>query len=224
MSNTLNKETLLQYQAIANILHHVISVDPDIATLEQFKQDELAAQWPRLVGSETEEQGIALLAQYLENWQGSEEESLHLRKDFTRLFCGPGKPLAGPWGSIYLCEGNLLNDVSTKALQQFYHQHDIKVDLSINEPVDHLGMMFAVLAYLLGLLAENSDVDDESQQKIVGELLQLHMLPFAYRVLHLVQENALTAYFEGMGILGAILLEQLCQQFKIIPVSHKLYG
>ncbi len=222
MSNTLNKETLLHYQAIANILHHIISVDPNTETLEQFKQDELAVQWPRLADNVTEENGIALLSEYLKDWQGTEEETLHLRRDFTRLFCGPGKPLAGPWGSIYLCEGDLLNDDSTKALQQFYNQHNIKLDLSINEPVDHLGMMFAVLAHLLGLLAENDA--DAYQQQVISELLRTHMLPFAYRVLNLMQENALTAYFEGMGILGCELLKQLSLQFNIIPVSRKLYN
>ncbi len=221
MSDTLNKDTLLQYQAIANILHHTIAVDPDLAMLDQFKQDELAAQWPRLAANESEDKGIALLAEFLTQWQGTEEESLHLRRDFTRLFCGPGKPLAAPWGSVYLCEGNQLNEDSTRALQKFYNQHNIKLDLAINEPVDHLGMMFAVLTHLLGLLAESGD---EYQQKVVTELLQAHMVPFAYRVFNLVQEHALTAYYEGLGVLGCVLLEQLCQAFNIIPVSRKLFN
>jgi len=222
MNYSLNKDVLLEYQAIANILHNVISINPDPNIFNLFKQNDLAGQWPMLANNNKEQQGSGLLKEFFVQWEGCEEQIIQLQKDFARLFCGPGKPLAGPWGSVYLCEGDMLNDDSTKALQQFYKKHDINLDLAINEPKDHLGMILAVLAYLLGLLAETPT--DNHLKNIVSELLQIHVLPFSNRVMELVQQNALTAYFEAMGILGELFFEQLASQFNIIPINRKLYN
>lgn len=221
MCKALSKEELQQYQAIANILQHIILVDPDSKTVNAFKLDTLAEQWPCLTDSVAEQQGKAALASFFEGWTGSDAETLALRLDFTRLFCGPDTPLAAPWGSVYLCENELLNDTSTQALSKFYSDHNIELTFTSNEPVDHIGLMFAVLSYLLGSMVKGNAT--EYQQKVVSDLLRFYLLPFANRVMELIKEHAGSSYYQGMALLGSVFLNHLSVRLSIIPLKYNLY-
>lgn len=217
----MNSETILELHAIANILQHVLLTDPSREHVNQFKQEHLMKRWPLLTHAQLEKDGIQLLDDFFNNWENTEVEETALRLDFTNLFCGLGAPLSPPWGSVYLSEEQLLNGPSTKKLIRFYDTHNIQVSYQINEPVDHLGLMFTVVAHLLKLIAEQDEF--QYQENLLSELLQLHLFPFAGRVFELMRAQATTPYYQGFACLGENYLKALATHFKVIRVQHKLY-
>ncbi len=217
----MNNDKVLQLQAISNVLQHQLLTDPLRATIDQFKKDELAQEWPRLVQTDTEQEGIELLQAFLTTWKGSEEEEIELRVDFTQLLCGIGAPLSPPWGSVYLAENNQLNGPSTQELLHFYSRHNINVDYPINEPVDHLGLMLSVVAHLLGLIANTQE--NQHQVQVLKELLNAHLFPFAERVFQLMVSHAETDYYLSVAKLGQAYIQALAAHFDIIPTQRKLF-
>lgn len=217
----MNRETILELHAIANILQHVLLTDPSREHVNQFKQEHLMKRWPLLTHAQLEKEGIQLLDDFFKHWKNTEAEEIALRLDFTNLFCGLGTPLSPPWGAVYLSEDKLLNGPSTQKLIHFYDTYNIQVSSQVNEPVDHLGLMLIVVAHLLKLITEQNEF--QYQENLLSELLQLHLFPFAGRVFELMRVQAKTPYYQGFACLGENYLKALATHFKVICIQHKLY-
>lgn len=208
-------------QAIANVLHSVLSLYPDADMLTTFTSEKIWEEWPKLLNSEQEDKGLMLLKSYLEKYSHSEQELLDLKLDYGRLFFGPGIPFAPPWGSGYLSPSQILNDASTMKLRSFYQSHGINLTMKSNEPIDHIGLIMSVVAFLLGKLVINSS-DTYVRQTLV-ELLNEHMLPWTDRCLALAEQHAKTDFYHGMTILSRVYLTYLSQTFECSPAQLRLY-
>jgi putative dimethyl sulfoxide reductase chaperone len=67
--------------------------------------------------------------------------------DFSKLFIGPFKVLASPYGSVYLEEGKTTFGNSTIDVIDRYQEEDLKVDLK--EPSDHIAIELEFMYYLI---------------------------------------------------------------------------
>lgn len=217
----MNSDNILQLQAISNVFQHVLLTDPLRAQINQLKNDALVQKWPLLNHSAKEQEGLQLLNEFFNSWQGSEDEEICLHIDFTKLLCGIGTPLSPPWGSAYLLESGQLNGPSTQELQLFYNKNNINVSYKTNEPIDHLGLILSVVSHLLGVIAQQEN--HRYQEKVLTELLEIHLLPFSERVFQLMESRAETAYYKGFACLGQVYLQSLASHFNIIPTQKKLY-
>ena len=217
----MNIEKLQDLQAIANVLHSVLTVYPESRLIYTFKDQDIVSNWPNLIGTTQNAEGLTYLGTYIEQWKGDEEELLKLKLDYGMLFYGPGTPLAAPWGSAYTSPSHLLNDTSTLALMQFYKVHNISIDMKTNEPVDHIGLIFAVLSFLLSKIIEDSN--KSPYQSTINQLLEQHLLPWAYRCLELAYLHAETAYYKAFSILAREYLLYLEHSFDLAPKRVAIY-
>ena len=125
-----------------------------------------------------------------------------------------------PWGSVYLSEKQLLNGESTQELMSFYQQQGIEFDLDSNQPVDHIGLFFAVLDQMFGQLAIE---ENEALRSTLVILLQQHLLPWSNRCLSLIQQHAETDFYRGIATLTQAYLDEVCRVLQIVPMPVQLY-
>lgn len=215
----LTENELLEYQGIARILHNVLFNDPTPELLQSFIEHDVAQSWPEFSASAQESNGRELLSSYLKLWTADKQQALKL--DYAQLFYGPGEPNAVPWGSVYLSERQLLNDKTTLALKAFYQEQGISFELDTNQPVDHIGLFFAVLDQMFSLWAQTEDNKALEQSCMV--LLQQHLLPWSGRCLDLINEHAKTDFYRGIALLTQAYLAQLTQKLNLLPMTVRLY-
>ncbi|BDY04568.1 molecular chaperone TorD family protein [Ferrimonas sp. YFM] len=201
---TLDKHRLPDLMALANLLHSLLSIYPEKASIDEFKANELALCWPKLDHSAKEQQALDALHHFLDNWRGTEQQLIELKLDFGELFYGPHTPKAPPWGSVYTGPSQLLNDQSTLELSAFLRQHGIEVHQQSNEPLDHIATILAVISYLLESLAQPGSSD--TTHKILTELLETHLLPWSGRFTELAAEHAKTDFYRSVSLLCEIYL------------------
>ncbi|MCL1047077.1 MULTISPECIES: molecular chaperone [Shewanella] len=227
MSIEQSVEQLSEYQAIARILHNLFCHYPDAELIHSMVENDVAATWPTFANRSDNQQGRDALTTYLNHWNEA-EQLLDLKVDYGQLFFGPGEPKAIPQGSAYLGEDQVHFDASTIALIDFYKQYGVNFDLTMPQPVDHIGLFFSVLDSSFATLQEaatNPDSDTDAQQltQFIQVLLQQHMLPWAGRCLELAKINAETDFYVGISLLANDYLAELAEAFKILPMPRKLF-
>ncbi|QQX79864.1 molecular chaperone TorD family protein [Shewanella sp. KX20019] len=215
----LSENEILEYQGIARILHNVLFNDPTPELIQSFIEHHAAQSWPQFTASERETSGRKLLLAYLGQWTSEKQQALKL--DYAQLFYGPGEPNAVPWGSVYLSERQLLNDKSTLALKAFYQEHGISFKLETNQPVDHIGLFFAVLDQMFSQWTLTEDNEPLTRSCMI--LLQQHLLPWSDRCLELMIEHAETDFYRGIALLTQAYLEGLTQRLNLLPMTARLY-
>jgi len=215
---TLTRETYLEYQGVARILHNVLFYDPSVDLIGSFIAHKSIESWPDYGLDDNESKAKQLIKNYLKHW--SPEQQLSLKLDYGQLFYGPGEPSAAPWGSVYLSEKQLLNGESTQVLMSFYRERGIRFDLDSNQPIDHLGLFFAVLDQIFGQLSE------EDSPELTGTciiLLQQHLLPWSGRCLELMHLQAESDFYRGGALLAQSYLDELSRSLQIVPISAQLF-
>lgn len=213
--------TLQELKAISNILHSVLMVYPEAELINQFKEQNLTQNWPRLTQTRRESQGLDELSKFIKKWNDTYDELINLKLDYGIVFYGPNTPKATPWGSTYLSPSQLLNDCSTIELKKFYAKHGINIKAESNEPIDHIGLFMAVISFLLEKIIENPDVDD--YKLIFAELLEVHLLPWGKRCLQLADENAHSDYYKGFSKLGMEFFDHLIKDFNLRVKMRSIY-
>lgn len=68
--------------------------------------------------------------------------------DYTRLFLGPSRPIAAPYGSVWLEDPKTLMGDSTIAVQELYQEGGFEMDEDFPELPDHIAAELEFL-YLL---------------------------------------------------------------------------
>lgn len=207
-----------EFQGLARILHNVLFYDPTTDLIENLVEHKVIESWPTFSGSQTEIDAKTQIQAYLHAW--SDDQTLALKLDYGQLFYGPGEPSAVPWGSVYLSEKQLLNGESTQALMAFYQQQGVSFELDSNQPVDHLGLFFAVLDQMFGQLAIE---ENEALGNSLVILLQQHLLPWSERCLVLMNQHAQTNFYKGFASLTQAYLDEVCRVLQIVPMPTQLY-
>ena len=76
-----------------------------------------------------------------------EEGIPDLQIEYSRLFVGPFKVAAPPYGSVYLEDGNKIYGDSTMDVISVYEGESLQVDLK--EPPDHIAIELEFISYLI---------------------------------------------------------------------------
>jgi len=87
-----------------------------------------------------------------------EEEISNLQIEYSRLFVGPFKVAAPPYGSVYLEEGNKTYGDSTMNVISIYEEEKLQVDLK--EPPDHIAIELEFISYLISKQIESLSEDN----------------------------------------------------------------
>ncbi len=121
-------------------------------------------------------------------FEASSQEDLRI--EYARLFVGPGKLLAPPFGSIYLDMGARVMGDTTLAVARMYEEAGLSLETRVKQPPDHISIELEFMYYLIHKTAgaqEDGDVEaaaawQERQAVFFNEHLSLWAGEFAERV------------------------------------------
>lgn len=189
------------FAAAYSVMERLLRAPADTGLQQRLSEPGVLDSWPMPRDPETS-RGLALLGASL----SSKESVTELQRDFERLFVGPNASLAPPYESVYRSVDRLLFDVPTFEVRAEYRSFGLQAPDFNREPDDHLGLEFSYLALVCerGLDAlERADVrglDEalEAQRRFLAE----HVLCWGADCLGLVEANAQTAFYRGVGGLG----------------------
>jgi TorA maturation chaperone TorD len=120
--------------------------------------------------------------------------------DHTRLFIGPYKLMAPPYGSVYLEDGILMGN-STVSVEDFYRQEDMEV--SDQEVPDHITAELEFMYVLIGkeieaIEAGDLDTANRYRQK-QKSFLGLHLGTWIAEFTDKIQQEAQTEFYKTLG-------------------------
>lgn len=128
---------------------------------------------------------------------------------YHRLFVGPRKLAAPPWGSVYLDSEAVVFGDSCLAISRWMRAQGIELhEAESREPIDHIGRMLALLSWLAS-----------NRPELVGEFLDQHLLPWAPTYLEKLNSAAEGSFYQALAHLTAITLASIENELAGTPLS-----
>ena len=123
-----------------------------------------------------------------------------LRVDHARLFIGPYRLLAPPYGSVYLEDNRIMGD-STLDVRDYYESEGL--DTIIKEAPDHIAVELEFVYYLLTKqIRAIKDADTQmlkSCEQKQNSFLQTHLGRWLPRLVEKIQENAQAEFYRTLA-------------------------
>lgn len=136
---------------------------------------------------------------------GADDAPEFLNREATRLFEGPGLPLAPPFGSFYLSGGTIMGPEAA-AVRGAYLDAGFLPDSSVHLPPDHLSLELGFLGALAGRAADSSEADAESARDAWWDFVGSHLAPWlASWQAGLLRAEAHPFYLGVAGFISEIL-------------------
>ncbi len=166
-------------------------------TLAKADAQALSEEWPFVDDGKACDALAKLVdeAMRFEDVMAVDNESLaaapKLALEYRRLFVGPAKKAAAPWGSVYTDKDQVVFGMSTLSLRDWLRANGIEVrQEGGEEPEDHIGTMLELMAWIAG-----------NRPEVLAEYLQDHLLTWAPHFLTLMQSATTSDFFDGLAAL-----------------------
>lgn len=179
----------------------------------------LCEEWPFVAPDEALEPITDMVrgAKRFEDELAVDNESLaatsSLADEYRRLFVGPAKKAAAPWGSVYTDRDQVVFGLSTLELREWLRKNGIEVRRGESEePEDHIGTMLELMAWLA-----------DNRSELLGDYLQHHLLTWAPHFLVLMQNAAADAFFTGLAALTRSTLLGIQDALSLDVVEPRFY-
>lgn len=143
--------------------------------------------------------GISEMQSRLRSVPSLKEATDQLNVEMTRLFEGPGLPIAPPYASYYLNDKQLMAS-SASAARQFYLQWRALPESEVRLPDDHIALELGFLAHLAQQVvnAENA-TDTLSLLTASREFMQNHLKPWLSPFTSAQAKVQVDAFFVGLA-------------------------
>lgn len=188
-------------------------------TLSASDAHELAEDWPFVDRDEAYDALSKLVdgAARFEDTLAVDGESLAavpaLASEYRRLFVGPAKKAAAPWGSVYTDKDQVVFGASTLALRAWMRESGIELRQSGGEePEDHIGMMLELMAWIAG-----------NRPELLEDYLAIHLLTWAPHFLTLMQAATTSDFFNGLAALTRTSLLGIKNALALEVVEPRFY-
>jgi TorA maturation chaperone TorD len=184
----MGAEQAAYFKLLSSLLYN----EPSLPAIGMLKREGIFSDIPFAAENKQAAEGRKIM----ENWLKSataEELTDKARSDYVKLFIGPGKPLAVPWGSVYLNTEGLLFTEETLKVRQFYELSGMKAVKKKSEPDDHIGLELEFIAYLFKV--DKADAAREFAEKFI--------VPWISQWNADVQKYAATGFYRGLGGMAA---------------------
>ena len=144
------------------------------------------------------------------------EDVSSLRKDYSKLFIGPYKLLAPPYGSIYLeGQNSVMGESTVDALYQYKREG---IEVRLKEAPDHIAIelefMFFLISKELEAIRDSNLADADAYQKKQKAFLELHLGRWISRFAEKVEANAETEFYKNLANLTKSFVEEDLHCFK----------
>ncbi len=157
-----------------------------------------------------DEQMVAVLRQFAQQTHGWAGELVRavdvtgdiepLRVDYAKLFVGPYRPLAPPYGSVYL-EGTKVMGDSTLAARTVYRREGL--DVCVKEVPDHIRIELEFISFLISKEDEAAGSGDGAEalcyQRKQRWFLDSHLGTWVGDFAQEVSANAQTGFYRCLG-------------------------
>lgn len=120
-----------------------------------------------------------------------------LHEEYNRLFIGPFALPCPPWGSVYLDKDGVIFGISTLDLRDWMRANGVSLDLKMNEPEDHIGLMLAMI----------SELADDGREELLTELLEKHFLTWVYTYLERLEASSEHEFYTGLARLATATIK-----------------
>lgn len=191
---------------LGTLFYHDPEAEQSASALRALEAEETPIAWP--YGQPEAEACLKRMADYRES------HSLHdIHKAYNRLFIGPTKLPAPPWGSVYTDPESVIFGNETLAIRRWMRSNCLKMNLRDKEPEDHFGLILLMLSW-----AATNDVSDES----IDELLEQHLLPWAGRFLDVLIATCDNGFYEALSELARVTLADWEKRFDLHPALVRL--
>lgn len=143
--------------------------------------------------------------QQMQEWLAQPELSLRpeaLHVEMTRLLEGPGRPLAPPYASYYLNNGQLMGQAAHEVLAIYRRWGVAPTDSLSTVPPDHLALELGFLAYLATVMAEAASAEGtlfQAAAKVSDRFLQRNLLPWWPHLYRDLRRNTSNTFFIGLA-------------------------
>ncbi len=140
-----------------------------------------------------------VLTEVLSNAPKAQELQRH-QIDFSRLFIGPFKLLAPPYGSVYLEDGKFMGN-SALAAKELFSQEGL--DVAIKDAPDHITLELEFMYFLALKEAEARENADSEEADRLGDLqasfLGMHLGKWVSEFTDKIKENAQTDFYKVLA-------------------------
>lgn len=135
-----------------------------------------------------------------------------LSLDFSRLFLGPYKMHAPPYGSVYLDDKRQIMGDSTLEVRNKYRESGLDISSDFRDPPDHIAAELEFMYFLILKEIEaigNSDIDTavsflEQQRTFLREHLGAWVFDFA----DIIEEKAETDFYKNLARATRTFIEE----------------
>ncbi|MCC7208758.1 MAG: molecular chaperone TorD family protein [Anaerolineae bacterium] len=198
-------EPLIAHHLAYTFFGKVFYEPPSGDLMRSIAADNLFAEWPLPASNARMERALEMLQSVSKGW--TDDQLPDLKRDYARLFIGPGELLAVPWESVYRDPDGLIFDEKTLEVRRMYQGFGMAVPNPGREPEDHIGLEMRFVAYLsaLGLQAIQTEQADRLAAIVLGmrTFLESHLGQWADLCLDRVLQHAETPYYRGVAELAA---------------------
>ena len=225
---TIDEKTLEGIAFVGRTLGPLFRYDPLLdrekvealyVALARSNPTALCEEWPFVASDEVLDPITAMVggAKRFEDELAVDNESLaatsSLADEYRRLFVGPAKKTAAPWGSVYTDRDQVVFGLSTLELREWLRKNGIEVRRGESEgPEDHIGTMLELMAWLA-----------DNRPELLGDYLQHHLLTWAPHFLALMQNAAADAFFTGLAALTRSTLLGIQDALSLDVIEPRFY-
>ena len=120
--------------------------------------------------------------------------------DYSKLFVGPFKLLASPYGSVYLEDGKFMGNSALNA-RELYKEEGL--DIVLKEAPDHISVELEFMCFLILQEAEacrNSDLERVARLRDKqAAFLQTHLGRWVEAFADKIEKNAQSKFYQALG-------------------------
>ncbi|MBZ0296394.1 MAG: molecular chaperone TorD family protein [Anaerolineae bacterium] len=206
------------HQLAYTFLSKVYGEAPSIEFLHTLVENDLFEDWPLEADQAALQTGLSILREFAQQWDDTQFTTL--KRDYARLFVGPGHLLAAPWESVYRSPDHIIFDEQTLQVRAYYQRFGMPNPKQNVEPDDHFGLEMGFIAHLsalaLAALQHENDALLAQTTQALQTFLTDHVLCWSSAFLNDVQNHARTPYYQGVAQLTAGCLAYTAKSLNIV--------
>lgn len=182
---------------------------PGLSAFAALDVDGVAGEWPFLAEGDAAE-ALALMHQGAMTATADACEGLTW--EYRRLFVGPGKKAAPPWGSVYTDRECVVFGESTLKLRAWMRTSGVASTDGSAEPEDHIGRMLLLMAWIA-----------RNKPELLEEYLQDHLLTWSDHYLEQLEAAAEHPFYQGLASLTRRSLQGVQEGLQLTVIRPRFY-
>ncbi len=143
---------------------------------------------------------------------GMPSDAGKLSKRYRKLFVGPNRLAAPPWGSVYLDRECVTFGSSTLSLRNWMRRNGVARAEGACDPDDHIGLELQLASWLA-----------RNRPDLLADYLQNHLLTWAFRYFEKLREADGEGFYGQVAHIASATLHGIAEALEIAPVPARIH-